>query len=750
MGHKAETTTGNCVCTACCGCACLLQGGQGASRLQKGHKRATKAPPDGPKPGLRARRKVVRMQSHTSPPQSAAAPTSNVAPPSNTSGTPPPSREQLLYWLHEAAEIEHHLMCCYLYAAFSLKRADPRWSPAQSAAVARWRGLITGVALEEMTHLCLVGNLMNALGAPPHMGRPPLPVNSGPYPAGFVIRLGPFCAATIEHFKYLERPGHAQLADAAGFVPERQYQRKVPAERLSPGPRDYQTVGELYEMLAQSLQACVDEMGQAALFVGDPRLQVDASLAPLPGVCAITDLASAQQALHTIVSQDEGAGAEHADSHFSRFSVLADELRAMGDADPLFEPAWPAATNPVMNAAVLTPAERVHVNHPGVARWLDIGNAIYTTSLRCLLQGFADTDRNAKATWLQASFALMRCLNPVGQGLAARPAQAESATPHAGLTFTPLRTLAVLPRGQAAQVLAERLGQLRERALALPVVPVPGETTSTWDQVIQTLARLQNQLGTLVPDAATHPKRLASTATASPSATSGSAPAIAIETPAAQSNAAMLEVVKGKALTLLFEARRCIHSRHCVLDAPTVFKANTPGEWIYPDTVDAETLVGVAHNCPSGAIRYQRHDGGPQESAPPVNTLRIRENGPYALHAELQVAGHDDGFRATLCRCGQSQRKPWCDGSHVSANFGASGEPASGDTTALAVRNGPLQITPLANGPLQVQGNLEMCAGTGRPVARTTQAHLCRCGQSKNKPFCDLSHVAAGFIAAGV
>jgi hypothetical protein len=45
----------------------------------------------------------------------------------------PPSREQLLYWLHEAAEIEHQLMCCYLYAAFSLKRSDPRWTPEQRA-----------------------------------------------------------------------------------------------------------------------------------------------------------------------------------------------------------------------------------------------------------------------------------------------------------------------------------------------------------------------------------------------------------------------------------------------------------------------------------------------------------------------------------------------------------------------------------------------------------------------------------------
>ena len=212
-------------------------------------------------------------------------------------------------------------------------------------------------------------------------------------------------------------------------------------------------------------------------------------------------------------------------------------------------------------------------------------------------------------------------------------------------------------------------------------------------------------------------------------------------------------MVRGTALTIRFEARRCIHSRHCVLDAPTVFKANTPGEWIYPDTVPVEALVAVAQSCPSGAIRYERHDGGPAEPAPRVNQLRIRENGPYAVHAPirltLQGAAQDDGFRATLCRCGQSQRKPWCDGSHASAGFAATGEPPTGAAEALAVRDGPLVVTPLRDGPLQVQGNLEICAGTGRTVARITEARLCRCGHSGNKPFCDLSHVGAGFVADG-
>jgi CDGSH-type Zn-finger protein len=58
-------------------------------------------------------------------------------------------------------------------------------------------------------------------------------------------------------------------------------------------------------------------------------------------------------------------------------------------------------------------------------------------------------------------------------------------------------------------------------------------------------------------------------------------------------------------------------------------------------------------------------------------------------------------------------------------------------------------VTPLRDGPVRVEGNLEICAGTGRTVARVTQARLCRCGQSKTKPFCDLSHLAANFEADG-
>ena len=180
-------------------------------------------------------------------------------------------------------------------------------------------------------------------------------------------------------------------------------------------------------------------------------------------------------------------------------------------------------------------------------------------------------------------------------------------------------------------------------------------------------------------------------------------------------------------------------------ELPNVFKANTPGKWIFAENTDAETLAAVARECPSGAIRYARKDGVHDELVPDVNLVRVRENGPYAFLADLEIDGKPAGTRATLCRCGQSSNKPFCDGTHNTVKFTASGEPSTIDNTALASRNGTLKIERTDDGPLRVTGNVEICAGTGRIVLRTTAAKLCRCGHSKNKPLCDGSHVAAGF-----
>ena len=80
--------------------------------------------------------------------------------------------------------------------------------------------------------------------------------------------------------------------------------------------------------------------------------------------------------------------------------------------------------------------------------------------------------------------------------------------------------------------------------------------------------------------------------------------------------------------------------------------------------------------------------------------------GPYGIHAELVLDGKRAGFRATLCRCGASKNKPYCDKSHQHIGFEATGEPPSKDTPKLEVRNGALAIDPELDGPLVIAGNL--------------------------------------------
>jgi CDGSH-type Zn-finger protein/uncharacterized Fe-S cluster protein YjdI len=207
------------------------------------------------------------------------------------------------------------------------------------------------------------------------------------------------------------------------------------------------------------------------------------------------------------------------------------------------------------------------------------------------------------------------------------------------------------------------------------------------------------------------------------------------------------EIVRGKNAVIEFDASKCVHSRHCVLDRPDVFVPNVAGEWIHPDAATADELVALARNCPSGAIVVQRLDGGAGEAAPIVNTVRVLENGPLAVRAQLSLRGSPAGLRATLCRCGQSQRKPYCDGAHATAGFTATGEPPVKESAALPARAGALEISPVPNGPLRLRGPMEVVSGTGHTVNRATELYFCRCGHSKTKPYCDGSHTALGFAA---
>ncbi len=204
----------------------------------------------------------------------------------------------------------------------------------------------------------------------------------------------------------------------------------------------------------------------------------------------------------------------------------------------------------------------------------------------------------------------------------------------------------------------------------------------------------------------------------------------------------------GRAATVRFNTRLCIHARACVTGAPAAFDT-TRKDWIDADAADAETLSRVVAACPSGALTIERHDGGKGEEPPAINQVTLRENGPLVLRGEIAIPGQPPMTRATLCRCGLSKRKPFCDNSHLGA-FEATGElPAQETTLGIPDLTGPLAVTPHENGPLQIKGALEVASGSGAMITRVKGAFFCRCGQSANKPFCDGSHKAAGFVAEG-
>lgn len=199
-----------------------------------------------------------------------------------------------------------------------------------------------------------------------------------------------------------------------------------------------------------------------------------------------------------------------------------------------------------------------------------------------------------------------------------------------------------------------------------------------------------------------------------------------------------------------WDERLCIHIGECGRADNELFVGGRK-PWCRPDDVSVEQVADVVDRCPSGALTYARKDGGDTETADDENTVRVMYNGPLFVRGRLEVDGAApdmDGvrFRAALCRCGLSKNKPFCDNSHGEGRFtdyGAVGE--SGE--AIDSKGGILKVGRAANGPLLLNGNFAIVASSGRVAWSGTKAALCRCGQSKNKPFCDGAHKDAGFQA---
>jgi CDGSH-type Zn-finger protein/uncharacterized Fe-S cluster protein YjdI len=451
-------------------------------------------------------------------------------------------------------------------------------------------------------------------------------------------------------------------------------------------------------------------------------------------VCLKTAIA----ALDAIVAEGEGAPRRSDDSHFEAFVGIREELHQLLERNPHFSPAFPAARNPVLRRPP-HPEGKVWIEDETAASIVDVGNACYGVMLRLLAYTYAvPSPSPEKALAVDLGIGIMRAVTLLGERAARLPAGARYPACNAGMSFTTLRDAAPLPTGAAARrFFRERLTELASAADELRSMDRDERIEKAARVLMGLSARARTDFAKLdAAQTSTTGGGATPTLSALPLATDG------ISEPAPSSG---VETAEGEHIAIDFEAKRCIHARFCVTGAPKVFLANVTGPWIHPDRMDTAELVEVARACPSGAIQYRPKDGRPSEHAPPVNLVSVREAGPYAVRADMRLNGRAIGFRATLCRCGASKNKPFCDGSHHDAGFLATGEPPTGSTATLETRDGRVSIDPQTDGPLLFRGNIEIISGTGRIVSRTRTARLCRCGASNNKPFCDNSHQRVGF-----
>ena len=117
----------------------------------------------------------------------------------------------------------------------------------------------------------------------------------------------------------------------------------------------------------------------------------------------------------------------------------------------------------------------------------------------------------------------------------------------------------------------------------------------------------------------------------------------------------------------------CIHAGNCFRGLPEVFQPQSR-RWVKVDAAAADKIAEVVMTCPTGALHFERLDGGQPEPKPAEATIQPRLNGPLYVRGTVRILGPGgivirEDTRVALCRCGHSENKPFCDGSHRRVGF---------------------------------------------------------------------------------
>lgn len=204
----------------------------------------------------------------------------------------------------------------------------------------------------------------------------------------------------------------------------------------------------------------------------------------------------------------------------------------------------------------------------------------------------------------------------------------------------------------------------------------------------------------------------------------------------------------GAGITVRFDRKRCIHASECLRRLPAVFNVRKR-PWVEPDAAPPDRVAEVVMRCPTGALHFERLDGGAAESPPEVNTITVAEWGPLYLHGDIELVDETGQVllrdtRVGLCRCGASGNRPLCDDAHFGIGFDDPGNVSHVTPSPTAACTGLLRVKVVRGGPLVVEGAFRLQGPRGESVP-VAGAALCRCGGSRSKPLCDGTHKSVGF-----
>jgi CDGSH-type Zn-finger protein/truncated hemoglobin YjbI len=615
-------------------------------------------------------------------------------------------REALIYMLCEAAELEHGIMCQYLYAAFTLKQTQAEGLTAEEVqAVQSWRKRISHVAAQEMLHLSLVQNLLSAIGAAPHLSRPNFPQPANHYPAAVNLALLPFGETALRHFMFLERPEGMDLSDVIGQAALHRAAPAMTEGEIVPHAQDFATVGHLYRSIEAGIRHLCAKFGEQWLFVGPPRAQASEQYFRWPELVPVTDAASAQRAIDEILEQGEGLRGRWQSAHFGQFVDILDEYMALTQANPAFDPVRPAI--PVN----VRPAERdldiPLVTDPVSRRVMDMFNVCYEVLLQLLQRFFAhteETDAQLK-TLADASVAMMlQAIRPLGDLVTQLPAGPEYPGRTAGPSFELFyESDYVLPHRVAAWVL------LTERIREAAAYCEPGAPCDP--EVTEALAATRASLHAIAGSLAAH----------LPARGDGND-----QTPAGDRDTLLAQA------TGYYRTGGVSRDRS---DDPAVSGVTALLASAYQLTQASADDPRTLSRLVSSVLRpLSTLSTEPLQSQQPAPALSDLAASATALRVQLGAAA-PPGLLEAAAALQQLAVRDASPGERPTMIAGFEQQ----------MRGLPPVITTATDGPYLITNAGVVRDHLGQPMAVPPQLALCRCGASARKPFCDGSHADNGF-----